>query len=147
MNRSPTGPPASDVARPVGQWPAGRRESDERSAWLDSKAIVGCRVGHAASEVVDRLLPLPQGDVRVAPAAIKPLEVGRGLGCLLGKGFDGRRVVGQLGLRIGPLAGELGTQLEQPGVARLSSEPFIDRARRGCSSSPVAASLTPTPTW
>ena len=51
------------------------------SAWFDSKAssVVAAVIG--AGVIVDRLLPLPQGDMGVAPAAVKPLEVGgRGLG-------------------------------------------------------------------
>ena len=94
--------------------------------------VAGRFLGEAMGEVGDGLLPFFQARVRIAPAAVKPLEIdGRGLGCLLGEGFDGGRVVGHLGLRIGPLAGELGTQLEQPGVSRLSSEPFIDGCPKG----------------
>ena len=83
--------------------------------------------GDDAGVIVDRRPPLPQGDVRIGPAGIKPLEVsGHSIGFLLGKRFDGGRVIGHLGLGVGPLAGELSTQLEHPGVSWLFREPFIN---------------------
>ena len=56
---------------------------------------------------------MAQGGVDVASAAVEAREVGgSGPGRLSGKGVDGRRVVGQLGLGVGPLAGEFGAELE-----------------------------------
>ncbi len=55
--------------------------------------IVGCRVGNDMRVIVEGRLPPPQGDECVASAAVKPLEIRRRLGLLLGKGFDGGRVV------------------------------------------------------
>src|SRR5262245_1926818 len=103
-----------------------------RQRLVGKQGIILCRVGNGASVIVYRLLPLLQGDMRIASAAVKPLEIAsRGLGLLFGKSLDGRGVVGQLGLRIGPLAGKLGAQLEQPRVARLFSDPFIDGRPQG----------------
>jgi len=68
-------------------------------------------------EVVDGFLPFTQAEVQITASAVQPRKIrSPGLGGFAGKRFDGGRVVGQLSFVVGPLGGELGSELEQSGV-------------------------------
>lgn len=68
----------------------------------------------------------------VPPPTVQPPKVSRRrVGGAPRESFDGRRIVGQLRIPVGPLAGKFGPQFQQLGVTRLLRQSIVDCPPQG----------------